>query len=99
MLALKGLPRGTRPRIACQTGTENRLGMSDHNGDPPLAPDSNENSQFMNGGKLTVSPTGAFFVTPPARFRMALVSLLGGWGRPDRRRDCLRALQPHRAVY
>src|ERR1700735_3207555 len=78
MLALKGLPRGTRPRIACQTGTENRLGMSDHNGDPPLAPDSNENSQFMNGGKLAVSPTGAFFVTPPARFRMALVSLLGG---------------------
>jgi H+/Cl- antiporter ClcA len=63
---------------ACQTETENRLGMSDHNGDTPLPPDSNENSQFMNGGKLAVSPTGAFFVTPPARFRMALVSFLAG---------------------
>src|SRR6202041_1374605 len=52
--------------------------MSDHNGEQPLPPDSNENSQFVNGGKLAVSPTGAFFVTPPARFRMALVSLLAG---------------------
>src|SRR5580692_1123288 len=52
--------------------------MSDHNGEQPLPPGSSENSQFMNGGKLAVSPTGAFFVTPPARFRMALVSMLAG---------------------
>src|SRR5437667_1672272 len=62
---------------ACLTETESRLGMSDQNGDQTLpGRDSSENSQFMNGGKLAVTPTGTSFVTPPAQFRMALVSLL-----------------------
>src|SRR5581483_2946360 len=53
--------------------------MSDQNGDQPLPGRGNaENSQFMNGGKLAVTPTGAFVVTPPAQFRMVLVSLLAG---------------------
>ena len=47
--------------------------MSDQNDDKPLpGRTSNGKSQFMNGGKLAVAPTGAFFVTPPAQFRMAL---------------------------
>ena len=53
--------------------------MSDQSDDKPLpGRTSNGKSQFMNGGKLAVAPTGAFFVTPPAQFRMALVSLLAG---------------------
>jgi len=32
----------------------------------------------MNGGKLALAPTGGSFVTPPARFRTALVSFLAG---------------------
>jgi H+/Cl- antiporter ClcA len=64
---------------ACLTETENRLGMSDQNGDQSLpGRDSGKNSQLMNGGKLAVMPTGAFVVTPTAQFRMALVSLLAG---------------------
>jgi chloride channel protein, CIC family len=53
--------------------------MSDQNDDKPLPRrTSNGKSQFGNGGKLAVAPTGAFYVTPPAQFRMALVSSLAG---------------------
>jgi len=53
--------------------------MSDQNDDKPLPRrTSNGKSQFGNGGELAVAPTGAFFVTPPAQFRMALVSSLAG---------------------